>query len=168
MMAIHLISQKFDIFLYTVGYRFKALKTTNEANYLRTMYSFMYPYKGERVLHLLDVLPTLKCLRVLCLSHYNISELPDSIGNLIHLRYLDLSDSDIKCLPETICRWCNLETLLLWGCSNLTRLPTYLCKLIHLCHLDIIGTKIREMPMQIGRLTSLQYLTDFIVGNQIR
>ncbi|XP_034700929.1 putative disease resistance RPP13-like protein 1 [Vitis riparia] len=43
-----------------------------------------------------DLLPKIQYLRVLSLCYYGIIELPDTIGNLKHLRYLDLSYTPIK------------------------------------------------------------------------
>ena len=40
-------------------------------------------------------------LRVLSLSEYKIFELPDSVGELKHLRYLNLSFAQIKLLPDS-------------------------------------------------------------------
>ncbi|CAL2237965.1 unnamed protein product [Prunus armeniaca] len=118
---------------------------------------------SKRVLH--ELLPTLTCLRVLTLSNYgNIIELPDSIGKLIHLRYLDLFETAIKRLPAIVCTIYSLHTLLLSGCRSLFELPTDMRKLINLRHLDCSGTQIEEMPVQMGRLKSLRILTTFVVG----
>ena len=53
---------------------------------------------------ILHLLPELRSLRVLSLSDYrNLTILPDSIGNLKHLQYLDLSRTAIKVLPDSVC-----------------------------------------------------------------
>ncbi|XP_021826374.1 putative disease resistance RPP13-like protein 1 [Prunus avium] len=138
-----------------------------EVKNLRTflpLRSHMSPrYVSKRVLH--ELVPSLLCLRVLKLSKYNnIVELPNSIGNLIHLRYLNLSNTGIKRLPSTVCTLYNLQTLLLSYCSSLIELPTDMRKLINLRHLDCSGTQIEEMPVQMGTLKSLRTLTTFFVG----
>ncbi|RHN66290.1 putative P-loop containing nucleoside triphosphate hydrolase, leucine-rich repeat domain, L [Medicago truncatula] len=112
-----------------------------------------------------DLLPSQKRLRVLSLSRYkNIIKLPDSIGNLVQLRYLDISFTGIKSLPDTICNLYNLQTLNLSGCRSLTELPVHIGNLVNLHHLDISGTNINELPVEIGGLENLQTLTLFLVG----
>ncbi|XP_058788540.1 putative disease resistance RPP13-like protein 1 [Vicia villosa] len=114
-----------------------------------------------------DLLPQFKRLRVLSLSKYrNITKIPYSIGNLVQLHYLDLSNTEIKSLPETICNLYNLQTLNLLGCYSLTELPVHMGNLISLRHLDIRGTAIKELPMEIGELENLQTLTVFLVGKR--
>ncbi|AES69651.2 putative P-loop containing nucleoside triphosphate hydrolase, leucine-rich repeat domain, L [Medicago truncatula] len=114
-----------------------------------------------------DFLPSQKRLRVLSLSGYvNITKLPDSIGNLVQLRYLDISFSKIKSLPDTTCNLYNLQTLNLSSCWSLTELPVHIGNLVSLRHLDISRTNINEFPVEIGGLENLQTLTLFIVGKR--
>ncbi|XP_057756112.1 putative disease resistance RPP13-like protein 1 [Arachis stenosperma] len=93
-------------------------------------------YLANGVLH--ELLLALKQLRVLSLSNYcNVTDLPNSIGDLKHLRYLDLSCTQIERLPPAICKLYNLQTLLLSNCRGLTELPEGMGKLVNLRRLDI-------------------------------
>ncbi|CAI8595989.1 unnamed protein product [Vicia faba] len=113
-----------------------------------------------------DLLSTMTQLHVLSLSYCtNIVELPKSIGNLICLRYLNLSYTRIKRLPSETCKLYNLQTLLLTKCVELTKLPKDMGKLVKLRHLDIRGTELKKMPAQISKLENLQTLSDFIVSS---
>ena len=104
-------------------------------------------------------------LQVLSLSGYRISELPNSLGDLKHLRYLNFSYTLIKWLPESVCYLYNLQTLILRGCKSLFKLPIGIGNLINLRHLDLIDTdELQEMPSQICKLGSLQTLSKFIVS----
>ncbi|KAF2319640.1 hypothetical protein GH714_017792 [Hevea brasiliensis] len=102
--------------------------------------------------------------RVLSFHGYNITELPDSIGALKHLRYLDLSCTRIVTLPERTTSLCNLQTMLLKGCNDLKKLPSEMQNLINLRHLDIRWTSVEVMPQGMEKLRSLRTLSDFVVG----
>ncbi|WKA02212.1 hypothetical protein VitviT2T_020426 [Vitis vinifera] len=119
-------------------------------------------YLSKEISHCL--LSTLRCLRVLSLSHYDIKELPHSIENLKHLRYLDLSHTRIRTLPESITTLFNLQTLMLSECRFLVDLPTKMGRLINLRHLKIDGIKLERMPMEMSRMKNLRTLTAFVVG----
>ncbi|XP_034692043.1 putative disease resistance RPP13-like protein 1 isoform X1 [Vitis riparia] len=165
--AHHFVYFKSD---YTELVAFKNFKVMTRAKSLRTFLevksigNLPWYYLSKRVLQ--DILPKMWCLRVLSLCAYAITDLPKSIGNLKHLRYLDLSFTMIKNLPESICCLCNLQTMMLRKCSKLDELPSKMGKLINLRYLDIDGCgSLREMSSHgIGRLKSLQRLTQFIVG----
>ncbi|KAJ9169644.1 hypothetical protein P3X46_017810 [Hevea brasiliensis] len=133
-----------------------------EAQLLRTFLLAEWSCIDNKVMH--DLLPRLRRLRVLSLAqNRSITELPYSIGNLKHLRYLNLSATSIIRLPEIVSTLYNLQTLILCQCKDLVELPSKLRRLINLCHLDIRETLLREMPSQMGKLTKLARLTDFFV-----
>ncbi|RHN65529.1 putative P-loop containing nucleoside triphosphate hydrolase, leucine-rich repeat domain, L [Medicago truncatula] len=118
---------------------------------------------ANKVVH--DLLPTMKQLRVLSLSNYkSITEVPNSIGNLLYLRYLNLSHTEIERLPSETCQLYNLQFLLLSGCKRFIELPEDMGKLVNLCHLDVSDTALREMPVQIAKLQNLHTLSDFVVS----
>ncbi|KAL5077272.1 hypothetical protein RYX36_016256 [Vicia faba] len=118
---------------------------------------------SNKVVH--DLLPTMKQLHVLSLSNYkSITEVPNSIGNLLYLQYLNLSHTNIERLPSETCGLYNLQFLLLGGCKRLTELPENMGELVNLRHLDISDTALTEIPVQIAKLKNLKTLSDFIVS----
>ncbi|KAG8480694.1 hypothetical protein CXB51_025282 [Gossypium anomalum] len=117
---------------------------------------------------LTNLLPNLRCLRALSLKGYQIIMLPDFVGDLKLLRYLNFSQNRvIKCLPESLSTLHNLETFLLKGCYNLEKLPSEMEKLVNLCHLDITGAyKLESMASNFSMLTNLQKLSSFVLGKE--
>ncbi|KAL9451753.1 hypothetical protein AB3S75_013341 [Citrus x aurantiifolia] len=120
---------------------------------------------GYLAYSILPKLFKLQSLRVFSLCGYNISELPDSIGDLRYLRYLNLSGTEIRTLPESVNTLYNLHTLLLEDCHRLEKLCADMGNLIKLHHLSNSKTGfLKEMPLGIGKLTCLQTLCKFVVG----
>ena len=114
-----------------------------------------------------EIFSRLSCLRVLSFKCFpGLEELPDSIGLLRHIRYLDVSETEIKWLPESICNLHNLQTLMAWNCFQLSKLPQSFHNLINLRYLEIMYCPLKEMPPHMGNLGSLQELSDFIVGEK--
>ncbi|KAJ9550089.1 hypothetical protein OSB04_022632 [Centaurea solstitialis] len=114
---------------------------------------------------LAELLPQLRFIRVLSLSrHHSITELPQSTGTLKHIRYLNVSWTNIESLPQEVGDLYNLQSLLLRHCHMLSSLPFSFVKLIKLQHLDIYDTpQLSKMPLGIGGLTNLQTLSKIII-----
>ncbi|KAA8536332.1 hypothetical protein F0562_028810 [Nyssa sinensis] len=109
-----------------------------------------------------DMFSHFSYLRVLDLSGYDI-KLPDSIGKLHCLKYLDLSKTHIEELPSTASSLRSLLILNLFGCYNLKRLPS-VNGMTELRHLNISGCeKLTAMPSGIGKLVHLQTLPIYVV-----
>ncbi|KAG6469332.1 putative disease resistance RPP13-like protein 1 [Zingiber officinale] len=113
----------------------------------------------------LDVIEKLRSIRVLVLYDCGLQMLPTSVGELIHLRYLDISYNKIKELPESLCELYNLQTLKANN-SPLICLPEDISQLINLRHLDIENRLVVQIK-KIGRLTSLQELSEFQVRKEV-
>ncbi|CAL9010699.1 unnamed protein product, partial [Prunus brigantina] len=128
---------------------------------MRTLATF-----GSRITTLdPDFILQLKGIRTLSLSNNEIEELPKEIGELIHLRYVDLSGNyPLVELPNTLCNLYNLQTLRLNWCPRLAKLPKDMDKLINLKNLHVKGCdELKYLPKGIGRLTSLRVLDGFRV-----
>ncbi|PRQ20778.1 putative P-loop containing nucleoside triphosphate hydrolase, leucine-rich repeat domain, L [Rosa chinensis] len=105
-----------------------------------------------------DLISQLKRLRTLNLSRNNIHHLPEEIGDLIYLRYLDLSrNGNLRRLPDNVCNLYNLQTLRLAYCFSLEKLPDNMGKLINLKHLHVQACgRLQCLPKGIGSIRNLR------------
>ncbi|GLT90734.1 hypothetical protein SLE2022_086520 [Rubroshorea leprosula] len=95
-------------------------------------------FLSNKVMHYL--FSNLRCLRVLSFNGYRIKKIPDSIGDLKLLCYINLSSAQIESLPDSVSFLVYLQTLILRYCDKLTQLPEGIVNLVDLVHLDIVGT----------------------------
>ncbi|XP_074313178.1 disease resistance protein RGA2-like [Silene latifolia] len=119
-----------------------------------------------------DKLPTYEmskdwsCLRALALQWENV-RLPDTIGNWLHLRYLNLAYSNLKKLPDSIVKLYNLQTLDLTFCKFLEEWPKDFGKLVNLTHLyTFYCLELSCMPVGLSSLSRISILTEFIVEDE--
>ncbi|KAF9611699.1 hypothetical protein IFM89_034882 [Coptis chinensis] len=112
----------------------------------------------------------LTCLRTLDLSRKLYSDstlevLPSEVNRLLHLRYLDLSNTRLTELPETIRSLVNLQTLKLNYCQYFCKLPEGIGELSNLRHLEVEQTySLNYYPRGgIERLRQLRTLSKFVV-----
>ncbi|XP_042478023.1 putative disease resistance protein RGA3 [Macadamia integrifolia] len=159
------------------------LTTTRHLSYVMDNYSIEAP-KSEAMISLRTLLtindivgspryffPTTQLqlqfqfIRVLRFRNCFNCELPDSVGRLKHLRYLDLSFSDIGRLPDSIGSLYNLQSLVLIGCGRLRELPADMGNLINLRHLVLPAHwGFNKISFVVGNLPCLQLLTTFDAG----
>ncbi|GKV53388.1 hypothetical protein SLEP1_g59919, partial [Rubroshorea leprosula] len=88
----------------------------------------------------------------------SMDTIPKEIGNLIHLRHINLNESKIKGLPRSLCELHNLRYLNLENCESLENLPDEVGNLINLTHINCSGSKIKGLPTSLCKLHNLQYL----------
>ncbi|KAL5547900.1 hypothetical protein UlMin_003131 [Ulmus minor] len=81
-----------------------------------------------------------KLLEVLDFEGVPLNILPKEVGNLFHLKYLNLKDTKVKILPKSI--------------KNLQKLQS----------LDVRETLIRELPVEINELRNLRHLLAYTIS----
>ncbi|GKV51423.1 hypothetical protein SLEP1_g58082 [Rubroshorea leprosula] len=89
-----------------------------------------------------------KRLRIISFRGANIEQLPTWIGKMKHLRYLDISYTGIKELPQFIMELYSLQTLRFMYCYQIVKQPKGVENLVNLRH--IYFNKDSCMPLRIG------------------
>ncbi|KAA3464550.1 disease resistance protein RGA2-like [Gossypium australe] len=133
---------KFDALIF----RENSIPITNECSHIRHL---IVERDGESLRRMLTIVaPKLYSL---------------FLGELKHLRYLDISRISIKALPKSSTKLYHLQTLRLLGSVILT-IPDGLENLMSLKHLYFDRQELQ--PDNIGNLTGLQTLPVFYVGSE--
>ena len=120
--------------------------------------------RGFDITFLPEAIGNLTNLSVLYISDTQIESLPEAIGNLTNLSELYINDTQIESLPETIGNLMNLSELYISD-NQIKTLPEAIGNLTNLSVLDISDNQIKSMPEAIGKLTNLSKL--YIYNNQI-
>ncbi|THU46219.1 hypothetical protein C4D60_Mb09t02640 [Musa balbisiana] len=110
-------------------------------------------------------LKRLKRLRVIVFDGLALDVLPESIGHMRHLRYLEVPGGQFIDLPKWICRLYQLQGLSLQFRSPLhlgRPLPRGMHRLVNMRYLNINPEKVSTI-VEIGKLRSLQELREFHV-----
>ncbi|CAO3616012.1 unnamed protein product [Cunninghamella echinulata] len=106
-----------------------------------------------------------KMLRIISLSHHNLSYISSNIGLINTLRKLDLSNNKLMSLPESIGYLQSLESLYL-GHNQLNSLPETIGYLTQLVELDISHNHLTSITPCIRYLKKLQYC--ILSSNQLK
>jgi len=96
--------------------------------------------------------------------------LPDELGDLIHLRYLGLFNSNLDELPGTLGNLKRLQTLDIRMCRQLRKLPIQILHIQQLRHLlmsDSVNHCEIRVPKGIGTLVNLHTLSGIYGGDDI-
>lgn len=96
-------------------------------------------------------------LKSLSFMRVGLREIPDWIGDLRHLQFLDLWANDLATLPATLENLSELESLDL-GYNQFTELPEAVFRIRNLKRLNIVSSNIKQIPAEILQLTKLEHL----------
>ncbi|KAF3437409.1 hypothetical protein FNV43_RR20162 [Rhamnella rubrinervis] len=152
--------RRYDGNKFEVLFENRTLRTFLSLGFPDTMWYFklaMEPRSDQSLVNS-ELLQRMQCLRVLSLSGLCITGLLESISNLKLLRYLDLSNTGLVEIPDSIYTLYNLQTLLLRRCEQLTHLANSIGNLKHLRFLDLSHTSIEEIPDALCSLYNLHTL----------
>jgi internalin A len=103
-------------------------------------------------------------LRELYLSGNRLSSVPDSIGQMTHLKEMDLSRNQLASVPDSLGRLDELQELDL-SYNQLTSVPDSLGELKSLWNLRLQYNQLKSLPASFGQLRQLGKLN--IKGNHL-
>ncbi|MGY3779718.1 leucine-rich repeat domain-containing protein [Isobaculum melis] len=106
----------------------------------------------------MTITENIDCLSELTyLNLFNVDILPETIGNLVSLTYLEVRGTQLTSIPGEIGKLNKLQTLNING-TGLTSLPPELGNLVSLKILNLSQNKLTALPSELGNLSALQTL----------
>lgn len=96
-------------------------------------------------------------LRVLAIAGNNLTELPEEIGQMIHLRILNLSFNKFKEFPSIIKELPYISQFMYSG-NKLQTVPEEIINYTDLEVLDLSHNELQEFPQEIGEIQTLERL----------
>ncbi|KAI9073423.1 hypothetical protein K1719_044608 [Acacia pycnantha] len=136
----------------------------SDLDLIKSLKTFIMPMSDEDN-NFCDIL--MKCYSLRVLDVLYLKEVSATVGQLKHLRYLNLSCGSFKTLPNSICKLHNLQILNLNFCQYLEKLPNQMKCLKSLRHLYLEGCRsLSRLAPKMGQLTCLKTLNTYIVGTQ--
>ena len=119
---------------------------------------------SNRLERIPDAIGDLRSLAWLDFTHNGIQEISDRLGDLPELSSLGASDCRLRTVPLAICRLPKLRKLGLFN-NLITSIPPEIGSLRGLTKLDLSGNALTRLPPEIGLLTDLQWLN--LSNNQL-
>jgi len=96
----------------------------------------------------------------LIINFPKINFIPENIGNITNLSYIDFSSDSIKYIPKEIGNLKNLKGLTLKN-NQIDSLPKEIGNLSNLINIILTNNKISVLPSEIGKLNRLEYIELF-------
>ncbi|XP_071907084.1 putative disease resistance protein RGA4 [Coffea arabica] len=143
--------------LTIIGSQRKVLKNIEGISpNLQTLY-----YRGGDGIMLEDILERSRYLCVLIVDCWHMTHLPNAVGDMKHLRHLDIRETRITALPDSITKLYNLMTLKVYC---LEEIPKKFGNLVNLRHLEFSKGEDGCLFPGIGQLANLRTLPHFRVN----
>ncbi|GAB1609232.1 leucine-rich repeat-containing protein 57-like [Argonauta hians] len=101
-------------------------------------------------------LENLKKLECLSVDNNNLTRLPPSMGSLMSLRTINVSNNRIDTFPEQLCQLKNLDSVN-FSCNNITRLPSSIGNL-QAIELNLNQNQLSTLPDEIAKCPRLKVL----------